>query len=63
MTRSATNVSTAAVLAGGLPLADVTVAVAAEASGLPVLHFDRDFDRLGAILGISTRWLADPATA
>ncbi len=46
-----------------LPLADLTVAAAAEASGLPVLHFDRDFDRLGAILGISTRWLADPATA
>ena len=44
-----------------LPLTDLTVAVAAQMSGLDVLHFDRHFERLGALLGISTPWLAEPS--
>lgn len=44
-----------------LPLADLTVAVAAQASGLDVLHFDRHFERLGTLLGIRTLWIAAPA--
>jgi predicted nucleic acid-binding protein len=43
-----------------LPLADLTVAVVARASGLDVLHFDRHFERLGALLDIRVWWLADP---
>jgi predicted nucleic acid-binding protein len=43
-----------------LPLADLTVAVAAQISGLDVLHFDRHFERLGALLGIRTLWIARP---
>ncbi len=43
-----------------LPLTDLTVAVAARASGLGVLHFDRDFDRLSASIGVDAWWLADP---
>lgn len=46
-----------------LPLADITVAVAARASGLGVLHFDRHFERLGRLLEIRAWWLADPSTA
>lgn len=44
-----------------LPLTDLTVAVAAQASGLDVLHFDRHFDRLGKLLRIETRWIAAPS--
>jgi predicted nucleic acid-binding protein len=44
-----------------LPLADLTVAVAAQRSGLDVLHYDRHFERLGELLGISTPWIAEPS--
>ncbi len=44
-----------------LPLADLTVAVAARTSGLDVVHFDRHFERLSALLNIRVWWLADPA--
>jgi predicted nucleic acid-binding protein len=44
-----------------LPLADLTVAVAAQAAGLGVLHFDRHFDRLGEALAIDTWWIASPS--
>ncbi len=44
-----------------LPLADLTVAVAAQRSGLPVLHYDRHFERLGELLGIDTPWIAEPS--
>jgi predicted nucleic acid-binding protein len=43
-----------------VPLADLTVAVAARASGLGVLHFDRHFDRLGKTLAVDTWWIAAP---
>jgi predicted nucleic acid-binding protein len=44
-----------------LPLADLTVAVAAQASGMAVLHHDRHFERLGELLGVRTLWLAEPS--
>jgi predicted nucleic acid-binding protein len=44
-----------------LPLADLTVAVAAQQSGLMVLHHDRHFDRLAHVLGFQARWIAEPA--
>jgi predicted nucleic acid-binding protein len=45
-----------------VPLADLTVAVAAQASGIGVLHFDRHFERLGELVGIETHWIAAPST-
>ncbi|HXB64944.1 MAG TPA: PIN domain-containing protein [Solirubrobacteraceae bacterium] len=44
-----------------LPLTDLTVAVAAQASGLDVLHYDRHFDRLGELLGVRMLWIAQPS--
>jgi predicted nucleic acid-binding protein len=44
-----------------LPLTDLTVAVAAQASGLDVLHYDHHFERLGELLGVRTVWIADPS--
>jgi predicted nucleic acid-binding protein len=44
-----------------LPLTDLTVAVAAQAAGLDVLHYDHHFERLGELLGARTVWIADPS--
>jgi predicted nucleic acid-binding protein len=44
-----------------LPLTDLTLAVAAQASGLDVLHYDHHFERLGELLGVRTLWIAEPA--
>jgi predicted nucleic acid-binding protein len=44
-----------------LPLTDLTVAVAAQRSGLDVLHYDRHFERLGELLGVRTLWIAEPS--
>lgn len=44
-----------------LPLADLTVAVAAQTSGFDVVHFDRHFEHLGELLSLRVWWLADPA--
>ncbi len=44
-----------------LPLTDLTVTVAAQRSGLDVLHYDRHFERLGELLEVRTRWIADPS--
>jgi predicted nucleic acid-binding protein len=43
------------------PLADLTVAVAAQRSGLDVLHYDRHFERLGELLGVRVSWIAEPS--
>lgn len=44
-----------------LPLTDLTVAVAAQAAGLDVLHYDHHFERLGELLGVRTLWIAEPS--
>jgi predicted nucleic acid-binding protein len=44
-----------------VPLADLTVAVAAQQSGLFVLHYDRHFERLAELLGFQAHWIAEPA--
>jgi predicted nucleic acid-binding protein len=44
-----------------LPLTDLTVAVAAQAAGLDVLHYDRHFERLGDLLGVRMLWIAEPS--
>ena len=38
--------------------ADLLIAAAAEAAGVTVLHYDEDYDRIAAITGQPTRWLA-----
>ncbi len=37
---------------------DLLIAAAAERAEVPVLHYDQDFDRIAAITGQPTRWLA-----
>lgn len=40
-----------------LPIPDLIIAAAAEASGLVVLHYDTDFDRIAAVTGQLTEWV------
>lgn len=42
------------------PLTDLTVAVAAQRSGIAILHHDRHFERLGEIAGVRALWIAHP---
>lgn len=35
---------------------DLLISVAAEAAGVPVLHYDEDYDRLSVVTGQDTRW-------
>jgi predicted nucleic acid-binding protein len=44
-----------------LPLTDLTVAVAAQITGLDVLHYDHHFERLGGLLGVRMLWIAEPS--
>jgi predicted nucleic acid-binding protein len=37
---------------------DLLIAAAAEAAGIPVLHYDEDYDRIASITGQDVRWLA-----
>ncbi len=41
-----------------VPIADALIAATAERHDLTVVHFDGDFDRIVAITGQSTRWVA-----
>ncbi|MGH2782923.1 MAG: PIN domain-containing protein [Thermoleophilaceae bacterium] len=41
----------------GRKLPDLLVAAAAEASDLTVLHYDTDFDRIGAVTGQRVEWV------
>ena len=38
--------------------ADLLIAAAAESAGVELLHYDEDFDRIAAITGQPTRWIA-----
>lgn len=40
-----------------LPIPDLVIAAAAEASGLVVLHYDGDFDRIAAVTGQPMEWV------
>lgn len=44
-----------------LPLTDLAVAVAAQLSGLDILHHDRHFERLGELLAVRALWIGDPS--
>ena len=41
---------------------DLLIAAAAEAAGIPVLHYDGDYDRIAAITGQEAHWLAPRGT-
>lgn len=41
---------------------DLLIATAAEAAGVPVLHYDEDYDRIAAVTGQPTEWLAPRGT-
>jgi predicted nucleic acid-binding protein len=46
----------------GVPPADLLIAAAAELAGVPVVHYDRDYDLIGAVTGQECRWVAPPGT-
>lgn len=37
---------------------DLLIAAAAEATGVTILHYDEDYDRIAALTGQAVRWLA-----
>lgn len=37
---------------------DLLIAAAAEGAGIPILHYDEDYDRIASITGQSVHWLA-----
>jgi predicted nucleic acid-binding protein len=37
---------------------DLLIAAAVESAAVPVVHYDEDFDRIAAVTGQPTRWLA-----
>jgi predicted nucleic acid-binding protein len=41
---------------------DLLIAAAAEAAGLPVLHYDEDYDGIASITGQDVHWLAPRGT-
>ena len=42
------------------PLTDLTVAAAAQAAGVGILHFDGHLERLGEHLGVEANWISEP---
>ncbi len=40
-----------------VPLPDLLIAACAETTGLTVLHYDADFDRIAALTGQPTQWV------
>ena len=46
----------------GAPPADLLIAAAAEYAGLPVLHYDHDYDLIAAVTSQPTRWFLPPGT-
>lgn len=43
------------------PLADLTVAAAAQDAGIGILHFDQHLERLGDHLGATSHWISEPS--
>ena len=41
---------------------DLIIAAAAEAAGLTILHYDRDFDHIAQVTGQPTQWVAPPGS-
>jgi len=45
-----------------VPITDLIIAAAAEQAGLTVLHYDRDFDRIGEVTGQPMEWVVPRGT-
>ena len=43
-------------------LPDLIIAATAELNGATVLHYDADYDRIGAVTGQPTEWVAPRGT-
>ena len=39
-----------------IPPADLLLAAAAEQAGVPLLHYDRDYERIGAVTNLEQEW-------
>jgi predicted nucleic acid-binding protein len=46
----------------GVKVPDLLIAAAAEAAGLTVLHYDADYDRIGAVTDQATEWIVARGT-
>jgi predicted nucleic acid-binding protein len=42
---------------------DLLIAAAAEREGVPLVHYDRDFDAIAAVTGQAARWVAAQGSA
>jgi predicted nucleic acid-binding protein len=40
-----------------VPPVDLLLAASAEAAGVPLVHYDRDYERIAAVSSIEQRWL------
>lgn len=39
-----------------MPPADLLLAAAAETAGVPLVHYDRDYERIAAVTGLQQMW-------
>jgi len=46
----------------GVPSQDLLIAAAAESAGVPIVHYDHDFDLVAAVTGQHTLWLRPPGS-
>lgn len=42
-----------------VPPVDLLIAASAEAAGVPLVHYDRDYERIAAVSSVDQRWLVD----
>lgn len=40
-----------------VPPADLLLAAAAEAAGVPLVHYDRDYERIAAVTDLQHKWM------
>jgi predicted nucleic acid-binding protein len=45
-----------------VPPVDLLIAGAAEAAGVPLVHYDRDYERIAAVSGLDQEWLLPDGT-
>jgi predicted nucleic acid-binding protein len=45
-----------------VPPVDLLIGGAAEAAGVPLVHYDRDYERIAAVSGLEQRWLLPDGT-
>ena len=45
-----------------VPPVDLVIAVTAEAANVPLVHYDRDYERIAAVTRLDERWFVPPGT-